>query len=45
MSSPETFNDFFCAGFTKPGVTRGLLLEILGGGVPLGSPNPNPVPD
>ena len=45
MSSPETFNDFFCAGFTKPGVTRGLLREILGGGVPLGSPNPNPVPD
>ena len=45
MSSPETFNDFLCAGFTKPGVTRGLLLGILGGGVPLGSPNPDPIPD
>ena len=36
---------FLCAGFTKPGVTRGLLLGILGGGVPLGSPNPDPIPD
>ena len=36
---------FFCAGFTKPGVTRGLLLGILGGGVPLSSPNPDPIPD
>ena len=36
---------FLCAGFTKPGVTRGLLLGILGGGVPLGYPNPDPIPD
>ena len=31
--------------FSEPGETRGVLLGILGGGVPTGSPNPDPIKD